>query len=226
MEHFPRIRYVAALRQSQKFIVQIGRNTTKFHRTTFPVEQEAMNKNVWQTLDSYLCMQEILVKNVHSLVLVLKKSGTVSVKTVHKESETKWRKGCCWNSMRADVQFSVLRLHCPEVNSKVKDMVNCRYSMQPTRKRLRLFRIIVSANQLSLLRSSRRDMSNVSLHDRSGRPVVMGQSIVLSAIKTGAFLESDEPSSQIFLLRLFEERIEKLSQQQRLSKYFLWMQDF
>ena len=33
-----------------------------------------MKKNVWQTLDSYLCMQENLVKvNGHSLVLVLRK---------------------------------------------------------------------------------------------------------------------------------------------------------
>ena len=45
---------------------------------TFPVEQKTMKKNVWQTLDSYLCMQEDLVKdNGHSLVLVLKRSGTL-----------------------------------------------------------------------------------------------------------------------------------------------------
>ena len=56
---------------------------------TFPVEQETMNENVWQTLDSYLCMQEDLVKdNGHSLVLVLKRSGTLSKRTVHKESGT------------------------------------------------------------------------------------------------------------------------------------------
>ena len=35
-------------------------------------------KNVWQTLDSCLCMQEDLVKdNGHSLVLVLNRSGIV-----------------------------------------------------------------------------------------------------------------------------------------------------
>ena len=45
--------------------------------TTFPVEQKTMKKNVWQMLDSYLCMQEDLEKdNGHSLVLVLRKSGT------------------------------------------------------------------------------------------------------------------------------------------------------
>ena len=61
--------------------------------TTFPVEQETMNKNVWQTLDSYFCMQEDLEKdNGHSLVLVLKRSGILSVKIVHKENGTIWRK--------------------------------------------------------------------------------------------------------------------------------------
>ena len=45
----------------------------------------------------------------------------------------------CWNSLRADVQFSVLRPHCPEVNSKTQDMVSCRYTVQPISKRLRLF---------------------------------------------------------------------------------------
>ena len=67
------------------------------------------------------------------------KSGTPSVKRVHKESGTKLQKGCCWNLPKADVQFSVLRHHCPEVNSKAKDMENCRYTMQPIWKRLRLF---------------------------------------------------------------------------------------
>ena len=65
--------------------------------------------------------------------------GTLSKKTVHKEFWTKLQKRCCWNSPRADVQFSALRLRCPEVNSKAKDMVNCRFTLQPFRKQLRLF---------------------------------------------------------------------------------------
>ena len=52
---------------------------------TFLVERRTIKKNVWQMLDSYLCMQEDLEKdNGHSLVLVLRKSGTLSKKTVHK----------------------------------------------------------------------------------------------------------------------------------------------
>ena len=42
----------------------------------------------------------------------------------------------------------------------------------------------------------------------------MGQSIVLSAIKTEVSLESDDPAYQNFLLQQYEERIERLSQQE------------
>ena len=59
MEYFPRIQHVAAQRPSQKFTVQIGRNTTKIHRMNF----------------IYVDVQQ--------------QSGTPSVKTVHKESGTK-----------------------------------------------------------------------------------------------------------------------------------------
>ena len=67
--------------------------------------------------------------------------------------------------------------------------------MQPIWKRLRLFfRKIVSANQLSLYGAVAEMCEEYeTLHDRSGRPdVVMGQSIVLSAIKTEVPLESDD----------------------------------
>ena len=39
---------------------------------------------------------------------------------------------------KAHVQFSVLRFFCPEVNSEAKDMENCRFTIVPTRQRLRL----------------------------------------------------------------------------------------
>ena len=184
-----------------------------------------MMKKVWQMPNSYLCTREDLEKdNGHLLVLVLRKSGTLSVKTVHKESETKLQKGCCWNSLRVDVQFSVLRLYCPEVNSKAKDMENCWYTLQPTRKRLRLFfRIIVSANQLSLYGAVAEICEEYeSLHERTVRPVVMGQSsssLVLSVIKTEVPLDCDDPAYKDFLLQQYGERIEKLSQQDKLSKF-------
>ena len=54
-----------------------------------------------------------------------------------------------------------------------------------------IFRIIVSANQLSLYGAVAEMCEEYeSLHDRSGRPdMVMGQSIVLSEIKTEVLFE-------------------------------------
>ena len=52
----------------------------------------------------------------------------------------------------------------------------------------------------------------------------MGQSsssIVLSAMKTEFPLDNDDPANQDLLLQQYEERIEKLSQQDKLSKFCL-----
>ena len=82
-----------------------------------------------------------------------------------------------------------------------------------------IFRIIVSANQLSLYGAVAEMCEEYeTLHDRSGRPDVMGQSIVLSAIKTEVSSESDDPAYPTFLFQQYEERIEKPSQLDKLSK--------
>ena len=47
----------------------------------------------------------------------------------------------------------------------------------------------------------------------------MGQSIVLSEIKTEVSLDCDDPTNQDLLLEKYEERIEKLSQRDKLSKF-------
>ena len=54
------------------------------------------------------------------------------------------------------------------------------------------------------------------------RPVVMGQSsssLVLSVIKTEVPLDCGDPAYQHFPLQHHGERIEKLSQQDKLSKF-------
>ena len=71
VEHFPRIHNVAVRRQSQRFIVQMRRNTRKIDRKnpfyrcskTFLVERKTMQKNVYFTPKSYLCAREYLVKD-------------------------------------------------------------------------------------------------------------------------------------------------------------------
>ena len=46
------------------------------------------------------------------------------------------------------------------------------------------------------------------LHDRSGQPhMVIGQSTVLSAIKTKVSLDYDDPANQDLLLQQYGERI-------------------
>ena len=63
-----------------------------------------------------------------------------------------------------------------------------------------IFRIIVSANQLSLYGAVANMCEEYeSLHDRSGQlDVMMGQPIVLSEIKAEVFLENDDPAYQTF----------------------------
>ena len=83
-----------------------------------------------------------------------------------------------------------------------------------------IFRIIVSVNQLSLYGAVAETCEeHESLHERTGRPDMVGQSIVISAIKTEVPLENDDPAYQNFLLQQYGERIEKLSQQDKLSKF-------
>ena len=56
--------------------------------------------------------------------------------------------------------------------------------------------------------------------DRSGQPdVLMEQSIVLSEIKAGVPLQNEIPSHQNVLLQQYEERIELLSQENKVSKF-------
>ena len=85
------------------------------------------------------------------------------------------------------------------------------------------FRIIVSANQLSLYGAIAEMCEEYeTLHERTERPVVMGQSsssLVLSVIKTEVPLDCDDPANQDLPLQQYGEQIEKLSQQDNLSKF-------
>ena len=87
-----------------------------------------------------------------------------------------------------------------------------------------IFRIIVSASQLSLYGAVAEICEDYeSLHERTERPVVMEQSsfsLVLSVSKTEVPLDCDDPVNQDLQLQQHGERIEKLSQQDKLSIFF------
>ena len=170
---------------------------------------KAMKKNVWQIRKSSPYLQRSLVLDSgHLLVQVPKRSGILP-RIVHKEFGITSRTRCCWNSQRADVQFSVQQLHCPGVISKAKDTENCPYILLQIKKLETIFRIIVSANQLSLYGAVANMCEEFGFHqDRSGQPdILIGQSIVLSEIKAEVPLENDIPSHQNLLLQRYEERI-------------------
>ena len=108
--------------------------------TTFPVTVKAIKKNVWQMLKSSAYLQRSLVLDSgHLLVQVPKRNGILWKRIVHKEFGIVSRSKCCWNSLKADVLFSVQQLHCPGVISKAKDTENCRYILLLIRTRLGQF---------------------------------------------------------------------------------------
>ena len=86
-----------------------------------------------------------------------------------------------------------------------------------------IFRTITSVNQLSLYGAVAEMCEEYeSFHDRTGKPVVGGQSsssFVPSVTKTNVPLDNDDCAHKEFLLQKYGERIEKLSQQDRLSKF-------
>ena len=155
------------------------------------------------------------------LVLVLRKSGTLKVKTVHKESGTQLQK-----RMLLEFADPIFRATTPlsrgQLKSKGHGKLSIHYAADLETIET-IFRILVSANQLSLYGAVAEMCEEYeSLHERTGRPVVMGQSsssLLLSVIKTEVPLDNDNPAYQHFLLQQYGERIEKLSQQDKLRKF-------
>ena len=184
--------------------------------TTFPVDQKTMNNNAWRMPISFLCMQRDLEKdNGHLLVQVPRRSGILWMRNSPQ--------GIWWNSQRVDVQF--FRASSPlsrgRLRSKGHGQLLTHFAADLETIETS-FRIIVSANQLSLYGAIAEICEEYeNLHERTERPVVMGQtssSLVLSVIKTEVPLDCDDPANKDLLMQQYGERTEKLSQQDELSK--------
>ena len=123
------------------------------------------------------------------------------------------------------VQFSVLRAHSlsrGRLKSKGHGKLSIHHCADVETIET-VFRTNVSAHQLSLYGAVAEMCEEYeSLHDRTEQPVVGGQSnssLVLSVIKTEVPLDCDDPANQDLQLLQYEERIEKLSEQDQLSKF-------
>ena len=188
---------------------------------TFLVKRKTMKKNMCQMLKSPYLQRSLVLDNGRSLVQVLRRSGIPSENSPH---------GACDHIAEemllqfAESGHPIFRATTPVSRGQLKSKGHGKLSThfaadQETIETV--FRIIVFANQLDLYGA----VANIceeyeSLHDRSGQPdVLMGQSIVFSEIKAEVLLENDIPSHQNLLLQRYEERIEMLSQENRVSNF-------
>ena len=122
----------------------------------------------------------------------------------------------------ADSTCPIFRATTPLSRCKLKSQGHGKLSIHfvPDQETIETFRIIVSTNQLSLYGAFENMCGECeSFHDRSGQvDVVMGQSIELSESKAEVPLDNDDPAYQKLLSHRYEERIESLSQTDRVSK--------
>ena len=83
----------------------------------------------WERIAQTICIPTKIKGN-----LTLKQMFEISEQLLLEQSN-----GIFGNLPKADVQFSVLRLHYPEINSEAKDMEKCRIPLLPLRQQLKLF---------------------------------------------------------------------------------------
>ena len=193
--------------------------------TTFPVDQETMKKNASGMPNSFLFLQRDLAKGQRSFI------GPGSEKKWYCISEDSPQGECDNMADRMLVEFAesgcpFFRATTPLSRGRLKSKGHGKLSIHSAADLETIetiFRIIVSANQLSLYGAVAEMCEEYeTLHERTGRPVVIGQSsssLVPSVIKTEVPLDSDDPVNQDLLLQQYGERIEKLSQQDKLSKF-------
>ena len=86
-----------------------------------------------------------------------------------------------------------------------------------------VFRIIISANQLSIYGAVTNICEEFEAHqDGSGEPeVLMGQSIVLGEIEAETPLQNDISSNHQILWQQYMERIESLSPEIKVSRFYM-----
>ena len=156
------------------------------------------------------------------LVQVLKRNGTLWKRIVHKEF---------WDCIAEEMLLEFAESGCPifrattplsrgSLKSKRHGKLSIYFAADQDTIGT-IFRIILFANQLSLYGAVANMCEECETHyDRSGQPdVLMGQSIVLSEIQAKVPLVNDIPEHQNLPLQKYVERIELLSQEDKVSKF-------
>ena len=116
----------------------------------------------------------------------------------------------------------MLRVHCHEERSKAKVVENYQYTFALTRETVEtVLRTIISVNQLSIYGAvSEMCEECKTCHVRTGRLVLAGQPgpLFVTSVKKTQTLLTDDPAQEEDLLQRYQERVQKLSRQDKVIK--------
>ena len=235
MAYFPRIHHIAALPQSPRVTVKIERITPeKF--TGRIIFMSMFNDISWRSKDN----KKECESNAQLVSLYAKRFGAGQWSFLGPGSEKKWY-SICEDSPQgerdkiaetmmltfAESAHPVFRSTSPLSRGVLKSKGGRKLSIQycaDSGTNETVFRKIISVIQLSLCGAVAEMCEECdSCHDRAWRPVVEGQSDPLFE-PASLLLKTPTPSTENLaqedLLQRYKERIEKLSQQDRVSKFF------
>ena len=182
---------------------------------TSPVTEKATKMNVWQMPESSKYLREDLVlDNGHLL---------------DQGSEKKWysaenRPQGAWDNIAEEMLLEFAESGHPTFRattplSRGKSGAIHFTADYPTIETI--FRIIISANQLSIYGRVANICAEFETHqDGSGEPeILMGQSIFLGEIKAEVPLQNENPLNHQILWQQYIERIESLSPESKVSRF-------
>ena len=130
--NFRRIHYIAARPRSPKVPFENEHRARRIERTdhlhvdlkkTSHGDLKTINRNATWASSSFLFVRkDFHQEEGHSSYMDQKRSGILLMLTDHKENGTESLNWWWSNSEKADTQFSVPRVHCPEEHSKAKEV--------------------------------------------------------------------------------------------------------
>ena len=229
---FYRIHHIAALLQSPRVHVKYERTTSRFHWTDFlHVDVQRHLMGIQRKLTGMRIKRPTrfsLCEKIFTRTMVIPRTWIRKEMVFYSRIQSTRRMGhsCGANDVnnrrKQTSSFPVLRVHCHKERSKAKVVENYQYTFALTRERLKLFFAQLFLLTNSVFYGSVSDLCDEckSCPVTTGRLVLVGQSdplyVPTSVIKTP--IPSTDDPAQEDLLRKNQERVDKLSQQNRVIK--------
>ena len=192
--------------------------------TTSHGDPKTMKRNANLALSSFLFLQkDFHQENGHSSDLDQRRNCILLTNTNHKENGTESLNKWWWNSQKADTHFSVLRVYCHEERSKAMVVDNYQYTSVLMVIRLKLF----FAQLFLLISSVFTEQSQICLKNAKPATLERGHLFWWDNLthclcpvwwRQTHFL-TDDLAQEEDLLQKYQERVDKLSQQNREIKF-------